>query len=1053
MPSSQVLSLRKEEASASTTALEDEEFGNLSSWTDWGMTTRGGKKRQSQQSLFWNQWITDEAFCCLNASWKTSLGETEMLQVYGNEETSLKIEIAGGSDAPHFCLKLTHKPSKQVASLCFMAWTRKQPPRAARRRVPVYPACPTEGVSHSFSNHLMDVTWQSLEDYASIVKERKPWGETEKSFPLSLAWNVAEAPIAINLTVDVSKMSPESAAIFTTFQSIYANAQQFVLAVRCNGTLKESWSFFGSQPNPTPPPWWRYSNKTGANQHIINFLPPLIKESDLGSYHYSRDKSFELEEPGKIIPQTRIDRYLDERQYEVFTVGPLLREAAAQEDLYESYFNHSYTFNLITPQEIAYDLTAESTYVIRLRVGGREHVGPATLQSQSISGTYERRTEKGKLITSDESDAPPVPDVGTDVTIDSQFDRFKGIVETVEDDLITMNVVRTQGTGALVLNDRTGNFRFGGPGAPFVVARKAIQEVMWRVGPNTWLKKLLLAHDNNTLTLSDPPPHIPTWRANFYPFNADQQKTFDRACYQTPNLSDRVNLVQGPPGTGKSGVISMCALDSLQQRQPFLLVAQTHYAIQVCGERIHKDLEKMHGNDTGIWLIEHSGLDAANFIVKMSDEGAPWAPAFDFPDDDEIPMSQFTRGKIIQRLKVNTEHKQFSLTSHISKCLAFCLDGGTKPAEEKALLMALNQARLSLEHLNVGEHKAEDFQKACKAFDKVWTNTQEFYINNHARGIITTAASALNAILRYYRPRRLIVDEASQLTEYATVAVMSRFGDSITKTLIVGDPKQNRPFKLDTDSEFGSTTGTSLMERLVRTGVPMTKLKIQYRMHPDISHTVSTLFYESTLVDASQVSSRPEYSTWRTFHEQFMPECGKRHSIFVNVPSGGLYRLKKGKSLMNPAHLVVVPKLVQALRRAGARDSQIAVLTPYKGQLRLHRRWQTPELTMATVDSSQGKEHDFVLLDLVTPGGPEYGLGSVSDVRKMCAGLSRAKTGLLIVGNINMSKVPWPSAGRTAWQKLTDEHRAYGAVKNQDASGVGALMQELHIPGNLYEKK
>lgn len=96
MPSSQVLSLRKEEASASTTALEDEEFGNLSSWTDWGMTTRGGKKRQSQQSLFWNQWITDEAFCCLNASWKTSLGETEMLQVYGNEETSLKIEIAGG---------------------------------------------------------------------------------------------------------------------------------------------------------------------------------------------------------------------------------------------------------------------------------------------------------------------------------------------------------------------------------------------------------------------------------------------------------------------------------------------------------------------------------------------------------------------------------------------------------------------------------------------------------------------------------------------------------------------------------------------------------------------------------------------------------------------------------------------------------------------------------------------------------------------------------------------------------------------------------------------
>ena len=30
---------------------------------------------------------------------------------------------------------------------------------------------------------------------------------------------------------------------------------------------------------------------------------------------------------------------------------------------------------------------------------------------------------------------------------------------------------------------------------------------------------------------------------------------------------------------------------------------------------------------------------------------------------------------------------------------------------------------------------------------------------------------------------------------------------------------------------------------------------------------------------------------------------------------------------------------------------------------------------MATVDSAQGKEYDFVILDLVTPGGREYPLG------------------------------------------------------------------------------
>ena len=132
-------------------------------------------------------------------------------------------------------------------------------------------------------------------------------------------------------------------------------------SVRGNGALKEAWSFFGSQPNPTPSSRWRYSIKTGANQSIIDFLPDLIKESDLGSYHYSRDKNFELKEPGAFISQTWINKYLDERQYEMFTVGLLLREEVTQKQLYELYFNHSYSFNLISPQEIAPNLTTEST--------------------------------------------------------------------------------------------------------------------------------------------------------------------------------------------------------------------------------------------------------------------------------------------------------------------------------------------------------------------------------------------------------------------------------------------------------------------------------------------------------------------------------------------------------------------------------------------------------------------------------------------------------------------------------------------------------------------
>ena len=145
------------------------------------------------------------------------------------------------------------------------------------------------------------------------------------------------------------------------------------------------------------------------------------------------------------------------------------------------------------------------------------------------------------------------------------------------------------------------------------------------------------------------------------------------------------------------------------------------------------------------------------------------------------------------------------------------------------------------------KHDEEELKLASRDFDKAWTKTQEYYVKNSTRGIISTASAALNAILRSYKPRRLIVNEASQLTEYAAVAVMARFEDSLSKTLI-----ENNPFSLDTGSEFGRTTKTSLMERLQYTGVPVTKLTIQYRMHPHISHTVSTLFYNSTLEDAPE---------------------------------------------------------------------------------------------------------------------------------------------------------------------------------------------------------
>lgn len=83
----------------------------------------------------------------------------------------------------------------------------------------------------------------------------------------------------------------------TKFQHVNKNAITIELAVRGHGGLQECWSFFSSQPVPTPQTWWRYSSKTESNQHIIDKLPSVAAGSDLPIHHFARTATLALEEP------------------------------------------------------------------------------------------------------------------------------------------------------------------------------------------------------------------------------------------------------------------------------------------------------------------------------------------------------------------------------------------------------------------------------------------------------------------------------------------------------------------------------------------------------------------------------------------------------------------------------------------------------------------------------------------------------------------------------------------------------------------------------------
>lgn len=426
-------------------------------------------------------------------------------------------------------------------------------------------------------------------------------------------------------------------------------------------------------------------------------------------------------------------------------------------EVYEHYFNHAYSYDLVTLQECVKSLTAESTSFIHLPVGGRRHEGsrsdivdPSTSESAFWpllpNSSLNLRADRGRLLAS----APPVPEVGTDVTIDSEFEQFKGRVISVDNSVLIMEVVRTRGTGAMIHSGRSGHLTFKNPAAAFVVAKKAIQKAMWQNHPFNWLKNLLLAHNSNVITPTNPPFITEAWTRSLPPLNTQQNIASARSAQRSRELSDIVTMIQGPPGTGKTRLNGFFVLNCIQRQQWWLLTAETHYAVQVCADRIYADLQAVDGNYDGIWLIERADLDSTAFTV----------PSSDFPDD-RAEISELTRTKIIQRLRGHAEPKRFSLTSHISDRLRLFRDQQRTRADEAAILKDLNVTKLALDHFSQSEEDVDEWKRIYKQFDKVWEDTQEYYIRTQARGIIVTAASAMTMMLRVFRPQQSIVNEGS----------------------------------------------------------------------------------------------------------------------------------------------------------------------------------------------------------------------------------------------------------------------------------------------------
>lgn len=245
--------------------------------------------------------------------------------------------------------------------------------------------------------------------------------------------------------------------------------------------------------------------------------------------------------------------------------------------------------------------------------------------------------------------------------------------------------------------------------------------------------------------------------------------------------------------------------------------------------------------------------------------------------------------------------------------------------------------------------------------------------------------------------KSVLIDEATQATEPECLIPLVK---GARQVVFVGDHQQLGPVIMN---KSASTAGLSqsMFERLVMMGVRPIRLQVQYRMHPCLSEFPSNMFYEGSLQNGVTTAERIRRELDFPWPDPEMP-------MFFYSNLGQEEISSSGTSYLNRTEAANVEKIVTKLMKAGIKPSQIGIVTPYEGQrsyvvqyMKMNgslAKEKYEQIEVASVDAFQGREKDYIILTCVR-SNDHQGIGFLNDPRRLNVGLTRAKYGLVVLGN------------------------------------------------------
>ncbi|KAK7490439.1 hypothetical protein BaRGS_00018225 [Batillaria attramentaria] len=307
---------------------------------------------------------------------------------------------------------------------------------------------------------------------------------------------------------------------------------------------------------------------------------------------------------------------------------------------------------------------------------------------------------------------------------------------------------------------------------------------------------------------------------------------------------------------------------------------------------------------------------------------------------------------------------------------------------------------------------------------------------------------------------QVMIDECAMSPEpHSLVPIIAT---KARQVVLIGDHKQLRPIiTCQAAAELG--LDQSLFERLYK--MPSSKrvfLCTQYRMHPQICAFPSKEFYDGRLETGySKLWSADPLPFWPTLPwadqkvlQQRVPHIlvdvrGEEETLTVTTDEGN----ERSKSNALEAEKVI--EIFSYLKKEQmVETAHIKVLTQYNAQRHeieeklkklcgdrsqsVFDRYDVNKINVSTVVSSQGGEWDYVILSTVrslpsykiephpTHGWCRQNLGFITDKNQVNVALTRARKGLIIVGNKELLQCD------DLWRHLVDRYEKLKCVREAE---------------------